>query len=360
VIVVKKMNAEGTKVIDEGKLVYDGHQSDPTIEGPKIHKRNGYYYILAPAGGVSTGWQLALRSKNIYGPYERHVSMHQGKSIINGPHQGAWVTTQTGEDWFLHFQDKKAYGRVVHLNPMTWKNNWPVIGIDTDGDGTGEPVITHKKPNTGKSYPVQTPADSDEFNTSILGKQWQWMANPKATWHFMNPSSGALRLYSAKLPDSAINLWEAPNVLLQKFPAEEFMVTTKMTFHRNVNLENEKAGLAVMGLSYSNIAFKSRKDGVYLVYATCKDAGRRNVENEKVILKLSDSTAYFRVIVSKNAVCTFSYSTNGSDFTEINETFQAEAGRWTGATTGIFCTRQTQTNDAGWVDVDWFRIDAIK
>jgi beta-xylosidase len=111
------------------------HGIDPTLEGPKFYKRNNYYYIFAPAGGVSTGWQLVLRSKNIYGPYERKVVMDQGKSAINGPHQGAWVNTAGGEDWFLHFQDKDAYGRVVHLQPMTWKNDWPVIGTDKEGDG---------------------------------------------------------------------------------------------------------------------------------------------------------------------------------------------------------------------------------
>ncbi len=121
VIAVKKLNTEGIKTLDEGVIVYDGHENDPTIEGPKFYKRNGYYYIFAPAGGVPTGWQLVLRSKNIYGPYERKVVMDQGKSPVNGPHQGAWVDTQTGEDWFLHFQDKEAYGRVVHLQPMAGK-----------------------------------------------------------------------------------------------------------------------------------------------------------------------------------------------------------------------------------------------
>src|SRR5687768_11197599 len=196
IIVIKKLNRDGTKVLDEGKLVYDGHELDPTVEGPKLYKRNGYYYIFAPAGGVSTGWQLVLRSKNIYGPYERKVVMDQGASPVNGPHQGAWVTTQTGEDWFLHFQDKEAYGRIVHLQPMKWLNGWPVIGVDKDDDGKGEPVLQYKKPNVGKTYTVQTPVDTDEFNGIEIGKQWQWMANAKATWVFINLSKGALRLYS--------------------------------------------------------------------------------------------------------------------------------------------------------------------
>lgn len=116
-------------------------------EGPKLYKRNGYYYIFAPAGGVATGWQLVLRSRNVYGPYEKKIVMAQGTTDINGSHQGAWVDTPTGESWFIHFQDKAMYGRIIHLNPMTWINDWPIIGEDKDGNGCGEPVTRHKKPN---------------------------------------------------------------------------------------------------------------------------------------------------------------------------------------------------------------------
>jgi beta-xylosidase len=360
VIAVKKLNKEGTKAIDEGVLVYDGHETDPTIEGPKFYKRNGWYYIFAPAGGVPTGWQLVLRSKNIYGPYERKNVMDQGSSPTNGPHQGAWVTTQTGENWFLHFQDKEAYGRIVHLQPMKWVGNWPVIGVDKDGDGKGEPVTRYKKPNVGKTYAVQTPAESDEFNGNSLGLQWQWMANPKATWAFANPSNGSLRLYSDKLPDGAKNLWAAPNVLLQKFPAEEFMVTTKLTFKPNAKLENEKAGLTVMGFSYAGLALKSKKDGIYLVHTLCKDAEKGKEEVEKELLKMTDATAYLRVKVTKGGKCQFSYSLDGKTFTKAGDEFTAEVGKWKGAKVGLFCTRQTQINDSGYADVDWFRVEPVE
>jgi beta-xylosidase len=333
VIVVKQLNTEGTKVTDAGKIVFDGHDTDPTIEGPKFYKRNGYYYIFAPAGGVSTGWQLALRSKNIYGPYERKVVMDQGASQINGPHQGAWVTTQTGEDWFLHFQDKEAYGRVVHLNPMKWVNDWPVIGVDKDGDGKGEPVTVYKKPTVGRTYAVQTPAETDEFNGNELGLQWQWMANPKATWLFTNPSKGSLRLYSERI-DSVANLWFAPNVLLQKFSAEEFMVTTKLSFTPNAKLENEKTGLTVMGMSYANIALKNKKDGVYIVYTVGKDADKNKPETETVLVKATSNTIFFRTKVTAGGKCRFSYSVDGLTFTDAGDIFKAETGRWIGAKLG--------------------------
>jgi beta-xylosidase len=357
IITVKKLNKDGTKVVDEGVLVYDGHELDPTIEGPKFYKRNGFYYIFAPAGGVPTGWQLVLRSKNIYGPYERKVVMDQGHSTTNGPHQGAWVTTKTGEDWFLHFQDKDAYGRVVHLEPMKWINNWPVIGEDKDGDGKGEPVSRYRKPNVGKTYPIQTPQESDEFNGNTLGLQWQWMANPQAPWYFLNPSKSYLRLFSYKFPDSAKNLWDAPNVLLQKFPADEFMVTTKINFVPNPKLENEKAGLAIMGLSYANLALKSRKDGIYLVYSTCKDADKGKAEKEVEITKLNNGELYLRVEVTDDGKCNFYYSKDGTSFIKAGEEFKGVVGRWIGAKVGIFCTRQTQANDSGWADFDWFRVE---
>ncbi|MDE3182072.1 MAG: glycoside hydrolase 43 family protein [Bacteroidota bacterium] len=359
IIVVNKLNAEGNKVIDAGKIVYDGHEKDPTIEGPKFYKRNGYYYIFAPAGGVSTGWQLVLRSKNVYGPYERKVVMHQGSTNINGPHQGAWVTTQMGENWFLHFQDKGPYGRLVHLQPMHWKNNWPVIGIDKNGDGTGEPVMVYKKPDVGKTYPITTPQESDEFNENRLGLQWQWMANPESTWYYMNATNGTLRLYSQKIPDSANNLWDVPNVLLQKFPAEEFMITTKMNFHPNEKLENEKAGLTIMGMSYADLALKKIKGKLYLVFGVCENAEKGSKENEKVITEVKEGNIYLRVKVMKDAKCQFSFSFDGTEFKNMDETFMAREGRWIGAKVGLFCTRESQTNDSGYADFDWFRITAI-
>lgn len=361
-LVVKKLNAEGAGVTDAGVIVYDGHGSvDITTEGPKFYKRNGYYYLFAPAGGVPTGWQIVLRSKNIYGPYERKVVMDQGSSPVNGPHQGAWVTTQTGEDWFLHFQDKEAYGRVVHLQPMKWVNDWPVIGEDKDGDGKGEPVLTYKKPNVGKvSWPVMTPPESDEFNGPLLGLQWQWQANNKATWSFMNPANGSLRLFSEKTPDSAVNLWDVPNILMQKTPADEFTATAKLRFTPNEKLVSEKAGLVIMGYSYAGLAVKHKKEGNYLVYTSCKDAVKGTPEIETELGRLTTADVYFRVTVTKGAHCRFSYSTDGQHFANAGDTFQAEPGRWIGAKIGLYCTRTTQTNDAGFADVDWFRILPIE
>ena len=145
ILTVVELSADGTKAIDKGWIVFDGHGEHGTVEGPKFYKRNGYYYIFAPAGGVPTGWQLVLRSRRVRGPYEARTVLAQGPTNINGPHQGGWVDTPDGKSWFLHFQDANAYGRIVHLQPVRWVDDWPVMGEDPDGDGVGQPVPSHTK-----------------------------------------------------------------------------------------------------------------------------------------------------------------------------------------------------------------------
>jgi len=356
-LAVMPLTPDGTKAAETGRIVYDGHDLDPTIEGPKFYKRNGFYYLFAPAGGVSTGWQLVLRSKNIYGPYERKVVMDQGKSTINGPHQGAWINTPTGEDWFIHFQDKDAYGRVVHLQPMKWKNNWPIIGSDQDDDGVGEPVMVYKKPNVGKVYPIETPAESDEFDAATLGLQWQWQANPQPVWLFTDAQKGVLKLYTAKIPEEAKNLWDVPNLLMQKFPAEEFTATTRVNFKPNPKLQNEQTGLVIMGRSYAKISIRSKKDGLYLMFGICQSADKGKTESEKEIAKLKSGQVYMRVTVFNGAKCQFSFSEDGIKFNYVGDEFQATAGQWIGAKVGLFAIRNTQTNDSGIAEYDWFRIE---
>lgn len=354
IIVVKEMNASGEKIKGDAVMVYDGHKEDPTVEGPKFYKRNGYYYIFAPAGGVATGWQLVLRSKNVYGPYERKVVMDQGATPINGPHQGAWVDTKSGEHWFLHFQDKEAYGRIVHLQPMQWINDWPVIGIDKTKQGKGEPVAVHKKPVVGKTFPMAAPPESDEFNSNKMGLQWQWHANPSQGWAFPT-TTGSLRMFSVLITDSIRSAWDYPNILGQKFPAEEFSATIKLNFQPRHN--GERFGFIVHGSDYAFLSLVKKEDGIYLTYNNCKAADKGKPESEEMFEKISASTMYLRVAVSKGAVCNFSYSEDGTTFKKVNASFTAKPGRWVGARIGMFFSRLNLTNDAGSADIDWFRVE---
>ena len=355
VILINRMNPEGTKLIGNSVMLIDGHKNHPTIEGPKIYKRNGYYYIFAPAGGVPTGWQMVMRSKNIFGPYEDKIVMAQGKSDINGPHQGAWVDTKTSEHWFLNFQDMGAYGRVLHLNPMKWVNDWPVIGLDADGDGNGEPVRTFKKPNVGKSYPKMTPPESDEFNGNELGLQWQWHANYQTTWGFPSGNLGFFRLNCIPRPAEAKNLWDISNMLLQKLPAEEFTATTKLTF--DTRFDKEEVGLVVMGLDFGRLTLKRENGKLNLYAATCKNADKGQAEDLIFGPTLNSNVVYFRVAVKKGAECQFSYSSDGTSFTSLGNVFKAREGRWIGAKVGVYALREGIINDAGSADIDWFRVE---
>lgn len=336
-------------------MIFDGHAAHETIEGPKFYKHNGYYYIFAPSGGVTFGWQEVLRSKNVYGPYEFRTVMHQGDTDINGPHQGGWVQTQTGEHWFIHFQDRIEYGRITHLNPMTWEDGWPIIGEDTNGDGIGEPVRNYRKPNVGGTFPIATPADSDEFESVELGLQWQWHANPKNTWAFLNPGAKKLRLFSDKLPEGATNYYQVPNLLLQKLPAETFTVDTKMTFGPNENKLGERAGIILMGRSYASLALEDREDGIYLVYNISDDAQYGNPEEEMFAKKMDGNAIYFRISVTADGMAQFSYSENGRRFTALDTPYQIIRGHWIGAKVGLFNVRKETTNNSGFADFDYFR-----
>ncbi len=368
VISICELNADATKAITPSRIIFDGHGEHPTCEGPKFYKHDGYYYIFHPAGGVQTGWQVVQRSKNIYGPYEMKVTLAQGDTDINGPHQGAWVDTPTGEHWFLHFQDVGAYGRLVHLQPMTWIDGWPVMGVDKDGDGCGEPVLKYKKPNVGKSYPINNPRESDEFNGYELGKQWQWHANFNEKWHYCAGQKGVLRLFSYPEPEGGKSLWDVPNLLMQKPTAPNFTCTTKLNFTTSDKYLGERTGLVVMGLDYAAIVMENTADGLVLNQVVCKEADKGNVEKVIASVPLQSGEVYLRAkfmdkgMLEKNpldmkVMVQFSYSLDGKKFKPLGEAFQAKEGKWIGAKTGVFCTRPAKERvDGGWVDVDFFRV----
>lgn len=367
VLTVCELNKEGTAVISDPVLVFDGNDGvNHTIEGAKFYKRNGFYYLFAPAGGVVSGWQLVMRSKDVYGPYEARIVMAQGKTDINGPHQGGWVDTPAGESWFLHFQDKGAYGRVLHLNPMKWVNDWPVIGVDKDGDGCGDPVSRYRKPKTDKTYPIETPVESDEFDTRKLGLQWEWHANYQDVFGFTT-NMGYARIYGHELSPHFKNFWEVPNLLMQKFPAEEFTATAKLKV--SAKDDGQLSGLIIMGWDYSWIGVEKQGEKFLLKQAVCKDAEQGNLEQVSTLAVLDPSRKfeaglflnyereiYIRVHVDKGAYCRFSYSLDGKKFTEAGTLFKARQGKWIGAKVGMFSVTP-HGKERGWVDVDWFRVE---
>jgi beta-xylosidase len=349
-----RLSDDGKRVVDEGTVIIDGNKMRgwTTIEGPKLYKRNGYYYVFAPAGGVGTGYQAVFRSRQIVGPYEEKIVLHQGSTPINGPHQGAWVDTPSGEEWFLHFQEVPAYGRIMHLQPMRWVDDWPVMGVDVDGDGRGEPVTVHRKPCLPVA-PLAAPATSDEFDEPRLGRQWQWQANPQPDWASLTAAPGRLRLRCVARPDD-LSLWTAGHLLMQKFPAPSFVTTTRVQLV--AAHDGDTAGLIVFGFTYAWLGLQRRDTGYDIALYQCVDAQRGTSETQLASVTVNTNTALLRVAVGSAATCRFSYSVNDREFIPIGPPLHATSSYWVGAKVGVFALAGSGAAPAGCANIDWFRI----
>ncbi|GGZ44916.1 glycoside hydrolase family 43 protein [Asticcacaulis endophyticus] len=373
IITLKKLNADGTKTVDEGVRIIEGDKLPKvktsqglmpwfTTEGPKLYKRGEWYYIFAPSGSVKGGWQGVFRSKSIYGPYEGRSVIDQGNTDMNGPHQGAWVDTapkngKPGEDWFLHFQDTDSYGRRVMLQPMHWqKDGWPIIGERQKGQVYGQPVWRHKKPALPSQPIARNPVDDDFDNGYHLG--WQWSSNPGDDWVDQSVK-GALRLKSVSSP---VNLWEAGNLLTQKLPGMGFSAATKLTL--TPNLAGERAGLLVLGYDYGWIGLENTADGVKLVQVTRPRANAGGSETVLTAPVRVDGPVWVRarfepvtvadpvpqfphywpsMLRSTHARVAFSYSLDGVSFTPVGTGMMTQPGRWVGTQIGLFAQAASGT-----------------
>ncbi|MGN0142943.1 MAG: glycoside hydrolase 43 family protein [Roseburia sp.] len=361
-----EMQPDGMGLIGEEVKIFDGNENDQvTIEGPKMYKRNGWYYIFAPAGGVKIGWQTVLRSRNVFGPYEYKVVMRQGDGAVNGPHQGAWVDTVTGEDWFLHFQDVYSAGRITHLQPMHWVNDWPIIGVEKDGNDYGEPVSEYRKPDVGKVNPeICEPDTSDDFTGDKLGLQWQWNANPKAGWYALTGEALRLNAVAAE-PDCAHG--DLPNLLLAKWPAPEFTCVTKLNLSQLC--EGDEAGVISLGVKYAVLSVKKQAGKLLTDYVNGEQKyGKILVENTEenstTLGELESDTLYVRYTVRRDGTQDLSeteknfprekvileYGTDGVSYREAGWMY-AVPGRWVGVKNGVFCTRAAE-GSGGYVLVE--------
>ncbi|WP_438481347.1 glycoside hydrolase family 43 protein [Oleiharenicola lentus] len=358
-LTLHQLSADATRVIDAGKIIIDANQLPGwrTLEGPKFYKREGYYYLFAPAGGVAEGYQAVFRARDISGPYESRIVLDQGSTPVNGPHQGAWVDTPAGEHWFFHFQEVPAFGRIVHLQPMRWRDDgWPVMGRDEDDDGKGEPVLAHAKP----ALPIQSlavPATSDNFAAPQLGLQWQWQANPQPSWSSHTARLGALRLGCVPAP-SGDSHWLTPQLLLQKFSAPAFTATVALEFH-SAN-DGDAAGLMVFGHDYAWLGFTQLDGRVVLALRTCVGAhqgGRESLAAAADVVLGSRARMQLRVSVGAGAACEFAFSVDGKRFTSLGALFQAKSSYWVGAKVGIFATAVPGDASAGWADFEKFTVE---
>lgn len=330
-IIIHRMSPDGKRLLDEGRIVYVGK----VAEGTKFFKRNGYYYLIIPEGGVSRGWQTALRSKNIYGPYERRVVLQQGRTAVNGPHQGSLIELESGESWFLHFQSAGALGRVCHLQPVEWVNDWPVMGC------RGEPVSIYRKPCLAAKVQGVGLATDDHFEQPQLGLQWQWNHNPVDSNWSLTERPGHLRLKAMPAEDIA----RARNTLTQKLLGGRGLITAELDLSQMA--PGQLAGLTFLSGAESQnyLAIRKTASGKYLEAATT-DVFWHGPPLDSPIIRL-------RTEYDFSGSTQFSFGLNDHPFYPIGGACELRFGHWKGARIGIF-TYQAQGED-GIIDVSSFR-----
>ena len=343
-IQVSRLDPETLEVIEDGPIVFDGTLKQPTAEGPKFYRRNGWYYIFIPAGGVATGWQTILRSRNVFGPYEDRIVMHQGNTQINGPHQGGWITDPDGNDWFLHFQDCRALGRVVHLQPMCWVDDWPFIGLEQNGDGIGEPVSEWKAP---RGSAVGELAVSDRFAQGLPGLQWQWQANPHPDLWLRPGDSDGLNLVCG----ARGTLWQQPNLLSQMLPGADFTAGVRLSLPDAG--EDAKVGISVLGHRYSAVELCRRGDGytVRLVTGSVPDLAPDGDACETLVTEkpIDSNEIIVTMKVGQAERVEYGFHVPGGTMEKLGGPFPVTCATWTGARLALYARGGT-TQDTGRVE----------
>ena len=235
-------------IIPEGSAVGEGHH---------MYKINGMYYLIS-TDYRPNGRTLCSRSKSIWGPYETititadetfgyHAAslteIPQGEQYRIGHdgtkfgipevdkdatactniHQGGIVEDQSGQWWALLMMDFHSIGRTVTLAPITWKDGWPMLGLEGN---LGRAPRTWFKPQVQSAAVSQQPfapyTRSEDFNGKTLGRVWQWNHNPDdSKWSLHN---GRLRLQA--MPAEQL-MW-ARNSLTQRVIGPTSVATVEL------------------------------------------------------------------------------------------------------------------------------------
>ncbi|WP_022777239.1 glycoside hydrolase family 43 protein [Butyrivibrio sp. AE3009] len=380
---VFEMSPDGLKAISEDHFIFDGN--DPkhpavTIEGPKVYKRDGYYYIWAPAGGVKDGWQVVLRSRDIHGPYEIKEVMHTGNTVINGPHQGGLVDTVNGDEWFIHFQDRGLYGRICHLQPVSWDNGWPIVGVNPDENKVGEPVFERDKPDTGAGDEEKMYLESsDDFVGGNYGLCWQWLGNhTEAFCQQKNFRRNGLRLNALNVSgEENPIIWRSANVLTQKlvFPVFETEIQVDISGLK----AGERAGICMTGGQYVAAYFeKGDNDEFVLKIAESEGGDADKIEVVKKVIRAekigrgslftflltfslneeaeSEKLYYQNVhspLTGENPALKIKVKGDGLDYTDLGVNYTPSDHTWVGAKIGLFAISKSTDmtgNSNGYAD----------
>ena len=331
-LILHRMSPDGTRVYDDGVVIADDKANLPVLEGPKLYKKNGWYYIFAPIGGVDKGGEAVGRARTIIGPWAWKTVLTKGTTEVQGPHQGGYVETPSGQGWFLHFNSTGAFGRIDYLEPVSWQDDWPVMG------DAGQPVLKHAAPDTGAWSPKDRLQDSDDFSAKTLGLQWEWNHNPDTTKWSLSARPGFMRLTASK----ADHLVTAHNTLTQILQGPEATFTARLDITHMA--EGQRAGLVLFGVHVPWIGVVHQGGKTHFASA---DSG---VETPGPVVS---GTVTLRAHVTPDQSVHFSYSRDGRHFTPFGDASLSKFSWWKGSRPGLFTYT---TGDVGYVDIDSFRV----
>ncbi|MET0414996.1 MAG: family 43 glycosylhydrolase [Actinoplanes sp.] len=315
-ISVAQLSSDLTSQV-RAQTVYQTPSSIGTLEGARMYKRGGYYYIwlTRPANG-----QYVLRSTSPWGPYEqRQVLLNLPGPISGGgvPHQGGLVQTQNGDWWYMAFTDAYPGGRMPTLAPITWSSDgWPVLQTVNGRWGSSYP-----RPNL-PWRPVTPMTGSDSFAGTTLGPQYEWNHNPDTSRFSVN---NGLKLSTATVTG---DLYNARNTLTRRIQGPSSTATVQLDYSAMAN--GDRAGLAMLrdssawiGIRKDNGATRvSMTNGLTMSTSGWATTG---TGSEQAGAAVSGGRIWLRVNADirpgSGRTATFSYSTNGTTFTSLGPAF---------------------------------------
>lgn len=341
-------------------------------EGAHAYKINGYYYIFIitwPSGGRRT--QLCYRSKSLDGDWEMKVILDDNLGFRNdGVAQGGIIDSADGNWYCLLFQDHGAVGRLPVLMPMTWEDDWPVVGIDGKAPKTAEiPVkgMERKGIVTSDEFinsqivrSYHSFADSleaageNDYNGSNLLPEWQWNHNPDNRLWSLTEREGYLRLKTGTVCRSVT---QARNTLTQRTFGPECSAYIRLDV---ANMKDgDVAGLSAFAERYGYVGVKMENGKKYIVMARYDDNDSVEKEFEKERTELAGNEVFLRVDCDYNNAADkayFYYSLDGESWTKIGDTLQMNyyGLHFMGYRYAIFNYATEQAG--GYVDVDYFRV----
>ena len=323
------------------------------LEGCHFYKVGDYYYIYATYGGWPSG-QVAFRSKNVFGPYEEKMLLEKNiNGKVNTIHQGSLIEDAAGKWWTIMQEDLGAFGRMPNPQPVTWTDNWPIVG------NNGVPYDTYTKPKAVGDIGVKRLPTTDNFRTYPLGMQWEWNHNPddKAWSLFERP--GWLRLKTSNVTN---RLTQARNMLTQRIFALNGKASTG-TVRLDVSrmLEGDRAGICIFQDPQAMIGVE-KKDNKFQVFwrqdtlrvdnnFTPKETVAEGVEVNDII--------YLRATIDyATSLTKFYYSLDNKEWNALGgETkLSFNLNVFVGARYGLFCYATKAAG--GSADFDWFTTEA--